>query len=91
MAIVKQRTAKICETLTDIISTAMELKIELNVTPRGVRRWRNDLKSSYSMLLEEREKIVEALRSREQEIKQEQETKAIEAEKRQQESRETTG
>ncbi len=56
MAIVIQRTAKICETLTDIISNAVELKIELNMTPRGVRQWRNDVKSSYSMLLEEREK-----------------------------------
>jgi uncharacterized protein YqgV (UPF0045/DUF77 family) len=81
MAIVIQ----ICETLTDIISNAVELKIELNMTPRGVRQWRNDVKSSYSTLLEEREKIIEALRARDQEIKQDEEMKAIEAEKRQQE------
>ncbi len=85
MAIVIQRTAKICETLTDIISNAVEFKIELNMTPRGVRQWRNDVKSSYSTLLEEREKIIEALRARDQEIKQDEEMKAIEAEKRQQE------
>ena len=68
MAIVKQRTAKICETLTDTISSAVELKIELNITPRGVRQWRNDVKSSYSTLLDEREKIIEALRAREREL-----------------------
>ncbi|CAB4036892.1 RNA cytidine acetyltransferase-like, partial [Paramuricea clavata] len=85
MAIVAQRTATICETLTDIILNAVELKIELNMTPRGVRQWRNDVKSSYSTLLEEREKIIEALRERDQEIKQDEEMKAIEAEKRQQE------
>ena len=44
MAIVKQRTAKICETLTDTISSAVELKMELNITPRGVRQSRNDVK-----------------------------------------------
>ncbi len=85
MVIVIERTAKICKTLTDIISNAVELKIELNMTPRGVRQWRNDVKSSYSTLLEEREKIIEALRARDQEIKQDKEMKAIEAEKRQQE------
>ena len=85
MAIVEKRTARICENLTDIISSTVERKIELNMTPRGVRQWRNEIKSSYSELLKDRAKIVEVLRVREEEIKRDQEAEAMEAEKRQQE------
>ena len=69
----------------DIISGTVERKIELNMTSRGVRQWRNEIKSSYSELLKDRAKIVEVLRVREEEIKRDQEAEAMEAEKRQQE------
>ena len=45
MTIVEQRTAKSSETLTDLISNTVEKKIELNMTPRSVRQWRNAVKS----------------------------------------------
>ena len=55
------------------------------MTPRGVRQRRNDVKSSYSSLLDEREKIIEALSARERKIIRDEEKKAIKAERRQQE------
>ena len=64
--------------------STVERKIELNMTPRGVRHWRNEIKSSYSELLKDRAKIVEVLHLREEEIKRDQEAEAMEAEKRQQ-------
>ena len=57
--------------------------IALNMTPRGVRQWKNEIKSSYSKLLKDRAKIVEVLGVREEEIKRDQEAEAMEAEKRQ--------
>ena len=79
MAIVEQRTAKINETLGDKISNTVELKIELHMTPRNIRQWRNEVKSSYSHLLEQRAKNVDSLRVRQLKIKRNEEMEIIEA------------
>lgn len=85
MAVVEKRTAKICDTLSELISNTVEMKIELDMTPRSVRQWRNEIKSSYAYLLQEKSKITEALSVRQKEIKRNEDERVFEAQTRQQE------
>lgn len=55
---------------------------------QNVRQWRNEIKASYSHLLEERAKITKALRLKQLDVKQDEEMRIIDAEKRQQEKAE---
>ena len=67
----EQRTTKIDEKLSELISCTQELKIKLDVSPRSVRQWQKEIKLSYAPLVIEKEKITKALPEEQQEIRQE--------------------
>ena len=73
MSIVEQRTTKINEKLSELISRMQELKIELDVSSRSVRQWRKEVKLSYAPLVEEKGKITKALQEEQQKIRHEEE------------------
>ena len=73
MSIVEQRTTKINEKLSELISRTQELKIELDVSSRSVRQWRKEVKLSYAPLVEEKGKITKALQEEQQKIRHEEE------------------
>ena len=50
MSIVEQKTTKINEKLSELISRTQELKIELDVFSRSVRQWRKEIKLSYALV-----------------------------------------
>ena len=83
MSIVEQRTTKINEKLSELISRTQELKIELDVSSRSVRQWRKEIKLSYAPLVEEKEKITKALQEEQQKIRHEEEQRVLDAEWRQ--------
>ena len=63
------RTDGTQERLNDHMSTLQELKIELgNSTQRAVRQWKKDLKSTYTPLLEVKERLYKALNEHEQSV-----------------------
>ena len=83
MTTVEKRVAKIDENLRELISQMEELKIEQGKTPRTVRQWKKEIKTSYAPLIEEKEKIANILRDKQREIKEEEERQIVQAQERQ--------
>ena len=48
MEIKNSQAEKIREKFSDLISHLEELKIDPEITPRSVRKWKNDMKARYS-------------------------------------------
>ena len=88
MSIVEQRTTKINEKLSELISRMQELKIELDVSSRSVRQWRKEVKLSYAPLVEEKGKITKALQEEQEKIRHEEEQRVHDTEWRQQQQEE---
>ena len=68
MEIVNKRAVKIISKLSGLFSPAEDLKIERELTPRTVRQWRKDIKSTYEASVSDNERLRKCLDDREEEI-----------------------
>ena len=60
MEIASKRAEKIIAKLSDLVAQTEEMKLDHGVSSRSVRQWKKDIKSRYSVLLDERGKLVNA-------------------------------
>ena len=64
MEILEKRAGKIINKLTDKIAQTEEMKLDHGTTPRTVRQWKKDVRSSYLSLVQEKEKLSREIKAR---------------------------
>ena len=79
MTMVEKQVTKIDKNLGELISQMGELKIEQGKTPRMVRQWKKEIKTSCTPPIEEKEKIANVLQDKQREIKEEEERQIVQA------------
>ena len=83
MEVINDRAGKIIIKLSDLISQTEELKIDNGTTPRLVRQWKKEVKSRYSALVEDKEKLAEELQEKQERLDRETELQQAELKERQ--------
>ena len=71
MEIASKRAEKIIAKLSDLVAQTEEMKLDHGASSRSVRQWKKDIKSRYSALLDERGKLVNASRNKQEELNKE--------------------
>ena len=72
MEIASKRAEKIIAKLSDLVAQTEEMKLDHGASSRSVRQWKKDIKSRYSALLDERSKLVNASRNKQEELNRDQ-------------------
>lgn len=68
MEIAVKLWTNITDKISDLISQPEEIKLDQGILPRTVRQWKKDLKAKYSDWVHEKNRLVEALNTRQREI-----------------------
>jgi hypothetical protein len=88
MGILEKRAEKIINKLTDIIAQTEEMKLDNGTTPRTVRQWKKDVRSSYLSLVQEKDNLSREIKAKHDELERESERRQTELEEKRQEQHE---
>ena len=78
MEAINNRAGKIIVKISELISQTEELKIDNGKTPRSVRQWKKETRAKYSALIEDKEKIVQQLKEKQEKAYDEAELRRLE-------------
>ena len=78
MEAINNRAGKIIVKISELISQTEELKIDNGKTPRLVRQWKKETRAKYSALIEDKEKIVQQLKEKQEKAYDEAELRRLE-------------